>query len=196
MRRKTFDALLTAAGLVVAVVLLVAGSLLAWGSSFVGTQVHDQLAAQKIFFPAAGSTGFGAKEFPGLQQYAGQQLVTGAQAEAYANQYIAVHIDTIGGGKTYSQLSAESRAHPTDTKLAGTVDIVFRGETLRGLLLNAYAFGTIGRIAAYASIAAFIASALMFVLSLLGLVHLGLVHLRRTGDDAQIGTVTREPIAV
>lgn len=190
MRRKTFDALLTTAGLVVAVVLLVAGSLLAWGSSFVGTQVHDQLAAQKIFFPAAGSTGLGAKEFPGLQQYGGQQLVTGAQAEAYANQYIAVHIDAIGGGKTYSQLSAASRANPTDTKLAGTVDTVFRGETLRGLLLNAYAFATIGRIAGYAAIAAFIASALMFALSLLGL-----VHLRRTGDDVQIGAAVREPVA-
>jgi hypothetical protein len=191
MRRKTFDALLTTAGLVVAVVLLVAGSLLAWGSSFVGTQVHDQLAAQKIFFPAANSTGFEAKNFPALQQYGGQQLVTGAQAEAYANHYIAVHIDAIGGGKTYSQLSAESRANPTDTKLAGTVDTVFRGETLRGLLLNAYAFGTIGRIAGYAAIAAFIASALMFALSLLGL-----VHLRRTRDDVQIGAPSREPIAV
>jgi hypothetical protein len=190
MRRKTFDALLTTAGLVVAVVLLVAGSLLAWGSSFVGTQVHDQLAAQKIFFPAANSTGFEAKNFPALQQYGGQQLVTGAQAEAYANHYIAVHIDAIGGGKTYSQLSAESRANPTDTKLAGTVDTVFRGETLRGLLLNAYAFGTIGRIAAYAAITAFVASALMFALSLLGL-----VHLRRTGDDVQIGAPSREPIA-
>lgn len=191
MRRKTFDALLTTAGLVVAVVLLVAGSLLAWGSSFVGTQVHDQLAAQKIFFPAANSTGFEAKNFPALQQYGGQQLVTGAQAEAYANHYIAVHIDAIGGGKTYSQLSAESRANPTDTKLAGTVDTVFRGETLRGLLLNAYAFGTIGRIAGYAAIAAFIASALMFALSLLGL-----VHLRRTGDDVKLGAPSREPIAV
>jgi hypothetical protein len=191
MRRKTFDALLTTAGLVVAVVLLVAGSLLAWGSSFVGTQVHDQLAAQKIFFPAAGSAGLGAKEFPGLQQYGGQQLVTGAQAEAYANQYIAVHINALAGGKTYSQLSTESRANPTDTKLAGQVDTVFRGETLRGLLLNAYAFGTIGRIAGYAAIAALVASALMFALSLLGL-----VHLRRTGDDDQLGAPAREAITV
>src|SRR5450631_486710 len=122
MRRKTFDALLTSAGLVLAIVLLVAGSLLAWGSSFVGTQVHDQLAAQKIFFPAAGSAALNAKEFPALQQYGGQQLVTGQQAEAYANHFIAVHLEGIGGGKTYSQLSAEAIASPTDTKLAGTVD--------------------------------------------------------------------------
>jgi hypothetical protein len=190
MRRKTFDKLLTSAGLVLAAVLLVAGGLLAWGSSFVGTQVHDQLAAQKIFFPPAGSAGLKADEFPGLQQYGGQQLVTGQQAEAYANQFIAKHIDTLGGGKTYSQLSTEARANPTDTKLSGTVDTVFRGETLRGLLLNAYAFGTIGQIAMYASIAAFVAAALLLALSLLGF-----AHLRRTGDDVQFGAVVRTPVA-
>jgi len=182
MRRKTFDALLTTAGLVLAVVLAVAGGLLAWGSGFVGTQVHDQLAAQKIFFPAAGSQGLPANEFPGLQQYGGKQLVTPAQAKAYADQYIAKHIETIGGGKTYAELSAISRANPTDTKAAATVDTVFRGETLRGLLLNAYAFGTIGTIAGYAAIAAFVGSVLLLVLSVLGF-----AHLRRTPPDAELG---------
>jgi hypothetical protein len=191
MRRKTFDALLTTAGLVLAIVLLVAGGLLAWGSSFVGGQVHDQLAAQKIFFPAANSAGMTAKEFPGLQQYAGQQLVTGNQAKAWADQYIAAHLQQIGGGKTYAELSAIARANPTDTKAAATVDTVFRGETLRGLLLNAYAFGTIGRIAGYASIAAFIGAALLLALSLLGF-----GHLRRTPADVAIGAPVKEPIAV
>ena len=191
MRRKTFDALLTTAGLVLAVLLAVAGGLLTWGSTFVGNQVHDQLAAQKIFFPAAGSQGLPAKDFPGLQQYGGKQLVTGDQAEAYANQYIAAHIKTIGGGKTYSQLSADARANPTDTAMKATVDTVFKGETLRGLLLNAYAFGKIGQIAFFAAIAAFIGSALLFALALLGF-----LHLRRVGDDVQLGVPSRQPIAV
>ena len=182
MRRKTFDALLTLTGLVLAVILAVAGGLLAWGNSFVNSQVHDQLAAQKIFFPAANSEGLPAKEFPDLQQYGGQQLLTGDQAKAYADQYIAVHIKQIGGGKTYAELSAVSRANPTDATAKATVDTVFRGETLRGLLLNAYAFGTMGRIAGYAAIASFIGAAL-----LLALVVLGFLHLRRTPEDALLG---------
>ena len=182
MRRKTFDALLTAAGLVVAVILLVAGALLSWGSSFVNTQVHDQLAAQKIFFPPAGSEGLDAKTYPGLQQYGGQQLVTGEQAKAYADQYIAKHLEEMTGGKTYSQLSTESRANPDDQKLAGMVQTVFRGETLRGLLLNAYAFGTMGTIAGIAAVVSYVGAALMFFLSLLGF-----VHLRRTPEAAVVG---------
>jgi len=185
MRRKTFDALLTTAGLILAIVLAVAGGLLAWGSTFVGNQVHDQLAAQKIFFPAAGSEALPAKDYPGLQQYGGKQLVTGDQAQAYADQYIAEHIAQIGGGKTYSELSTAARANPDDAKAKATVDTVFRGETLRGLLLNAYAFGTIGRIAGYAAIAAFIGAALLLVLAVLGF-----VHLRRTPSDAELGRAT------
>ncbi|MFN0283452.1 MAG: hypothetical protein ACKVZ6_15965 [Kineosporiaceae bacterium] len=183
MRRKTFDALLTAGGLVLAVMLLVAGALLSWGSSFVATEVHDQLAAQKIFFPPAGSEALDAKTYPGLQQYGGQQLVTGEQAKAYADQFIAKHIEEIGGGKTYSELSTESRANPADTELAGTVQTVFRGETLRGLLLNAYAFGTMGTIAGIAAIVSFVGAAVMFVLS-----ALGFVHLRRTPDTTVLGS--------
>ena len=187
MRRKTFDALLTLTGLVLAVILAVAGGLLAWGNSFVNSQVHDQLAAQKIFFPAANSEGLPAKDFPDLQQYGGQQLLTGDQAKAYADQYIAVHIKQIGGGKTYAELSALSRANPNDATAKATVDTVFRGETLRGLLLNAYAFGTMGRIAGYAAIASFIGAVL-----LLALVVLGFLHLRRTPPDAELGTPTKK----
>lgn len=189
MRRKTFDAMLTSAGLVLALVLLVAGGLLTWGSNFAQQQVHDQLAAQKIFFPAAGSEGLSAKEFPGLQQYGGQQIVNGEQAKAYADQYIAAHITAIGGGKTYSELSAASRADPQDAAAKAKVDTVFRGETLRGLLLNAYAFDTVGRIASYAAIAAFGAAAVLFALALLGF-----AHLRRTPTDTVVGAPLREPV--
>jgi len=106
-----------------------------------------------------------------MRQYAGQQLTTGAQAETYADHFIAVHLREIGGGKTYAQLSAQAQTNPTDTKLAATVDTMFKGETLRGLLLNAYAFGTMGTIAGFAAIAAFIGAAIMLLLSGLGLRH-------------------------
>ena len=193
MRRKTFDTLLTAGGLVLAVMLLVAGSLLAWGHTFVAGQVHDQLAAQKIFFPAAGSAGLSAAQFPNLQQYGGQQLLTGDQAAAYANDFIAAHLAKIGGGQTYSQLSAKAQAAPTDTALKATVDTMFRGEALRGLLLNAYAFGKIGQIALYAAIASFIGAGVMLLLT-----FLGWFHLRRTDPAEVLGapiTTPRHPIA-
>ncbi len=92
-----------------------------------------------------------------MHQYAGQQLTTGPQAEVYADHFIANHLKVIGGGKTYAQLSAESIAQPGNAKLAAQVATVFKGETLRGLLLNAYAFGTMGMIAGIAAIAAYIA---------------------------------------
>ena len=182
MRRKTFDALLTTGGLVLAAVLIVAGVLLMWAHNFVNTQVHDQLAAQKIFFPAAGSTSLADPQVkPYLTKYAGEQLVTGEQAKAFANHYIAVHLQKIGGGQTYSQLSAKALADPKDTALASQVETVFKGETLRGLLLNAYAFGKMASIAGIAAIVSFVGAGVMLILS-----ALGFWHLRRTPPDAVV----------
>jgi hypothetical protein len=182
MRRKTFDALLTTGGVVLAVVLLVAGGLLTWGHSFVDNQVRTQLSQQKIFFPEKGSPALASPEIgPYLNQYAGQQLLTGAQAETYANHFIAVHLNEISGGQTYAQLSAKAMANPADQKLAGQVATVFRGETLRGLLLNAYAFGTMGTIAGIAALVSFAGAAVLLLLS-----GLGLWHLRRTPAAAEV----------
>jgi hypothetical protein len=182
MRRRTLDALLTTGGLVLAAVLLVAGGLLTWGYTFVNNQVHDQLAAQKITMPSGEAIAEPTIK-PYLSKYAGQPLTTGAQAEAYANHFIAVHLQGIGAGKTYSQLSAQAQANPNDQKLAGQVATVFKGETLRGLLLNAYAFWKMGQIALYAAIASFIGAAAMLVLSLLGF-----AHLRRVDPEVEVLT--------
>lgn len=172
MERKTLDRLLATGGLVVAAVLVVAGALLTWANTFIGNQVHDQLAAQKIFFPPKGSEGLADPKIgPYVNKYAGEQLTTGAQAKAYADHYIKVHIDEMTGGKTYAQLSTESRNNPDDQKLAAEVNTVFKGETLRGLLLNAYAFGTMGTIAGYAAIGAFVGAGLLLVLAALGFFH-------------------------
>jgi hypothetical protein len=181
MRRRTFDILMATAGLFLAVTLIAAGGLLTWAHTFIGNEVHTQLAAQEIYFPAANSKAVAAPEFAAMRPYGGQQLTTGAEAEVYADHFIANHLKVIGGGKTYAQLSAEAIAQPNNAKLAAQVDTVFKGETLRGLLLNAYAFGTMGMIAGIAAIAAFIAAAVMLVLS-----GLGLMHARRTSPDTNI----------
>ena len=192
MKRRTFDLLVAVAGLFLAATLIVSGALLTWGHNFIDNEVHTQLAAQKIFFPPAGSPATKAPEFAAMRQYAGQQMTTGAQAEVYADHFIANHLKVIGGGKTYSQLSALSLAQPKNTALAAQVNTVFKGETLRGLLLNAYAFGKMGTIAGIAAIAAFIAAAVMLVLG-----GLGLMHARRTSPDANIltGHPTSAPAA-
>jgi hypothetical protein len=172
MRRRTFDKLMSTAGVVITVVLLAAGALLMVGYTFANGNVHDQLAAQKIFFPDKGSEGLKDPAIgPYLNKYAGQQLTTGAQAEAYANHYIAVHIKATSGGKTYAEMGALVRAAPNDTKLAAARETVFKGEALRGMLLNAYAFWKVGQIAFIAAFAAFIGAGLMGLLSILGFWH-------------------------
>ncbi|MEO6701496.1 MAG: hypothetical protein ABI140_15415 [Jatrophihabitantaceae bacterium] len=181
MKRRTFDFLVSITGLVLAVMLIVAGSLLSWAHNFIGDEVHTQLAAQQIYFPPKGSEAIAAPEYKAMQQYAGQQLTTGAQAQVYADHFIGNHLKKAGGGLTYAQLSSKAQANPADTKLAGQVETMFKGETLRGLLLNAYAFGTMGTIAGIAAICAFVAAGLMLILG-----ALGLVHSRRVPPTAEI----------
>ncbi len=193
MNRRTLDRLISWVGLTLTAVLIVAGSLLTWGHNFITNEVKTQLAAQQIFFPAKGSPATDGADFAPMRKYAGQQLTTGAQAETYADHFIAVHLKEIGGGKTYAQLSTEAQADPTNTKLAATVATVFKGETLRGLLLNAYAFGTVGTIAGIAAIGAFLGALIMLMLSGLGLWH------SRRDPDSQAGSTDSpavEPIPV
>jgi len=184
MRRRTFDALAAAAGLLLAAIIIVAGVLLTWGHSYANNQVTSQLSAQRIVFPATSSSEF--KILPAanraqMAKYAGETMTTGAQAEVYANYFIGRHLFLIGGGKTYSQLSTESLAQPKNLALANQVQTVFRGTTLRSMLLEAYGFWQFGQIALIAAIASYIAAGLMLILSILGV-----VHLRRTPPEAEI----------
>jgi hypothetical protein len=184
MRRRTFDALATMAGVVLAVVLAIGGGLLLWGHSVISNDVHTQLSAQKIVFPPANSAPI--KELPAadaaaMNAYGGQLMTTGAQAQAYADHFIAVHLSKIGGGQTYSQLSAKSLAQPKNTALAQQVQTLFRGETLRGLLLNAYGWWQMGQIMLISAIVAFCAAGLFLILS-----GLGIWHLRRAAPAAEV----------
>jgi hypothetical protein len=184
MNRKVIDYLVSSAGLIVAVVLIGIGGLLVWGHVFIDNQVHSQLAAQKIFFPPKGSSATAGPQFAAMRQYAGQQLLTGPQAETYANHFIAVHLSEVAGGKTYAQVSAAALADPTNTALKTQAATLFQGTTLRGLLLNAYAFGTTAKIAGIASLVSFIGAAIMLLLSGLGFAHArrvaGVVEATRT----------------
>jgi hypothetical protein len=184
MRRST--PLAAIAGFALAAILLAAGGLLLWGSTYTHNMVHNQLAAQKIYFPPKAAFAhpkaggeITPSMIPSVSQYAGQQLVTGQQAQSYADNFIAVHIANTTGGKTFAQLSAASLANPNDTKLAAEVATVFKGETLRGILLNAYGWWKVSQITYIASITAFALGGLTLLASLFGLTlrrHPGIVH--------------------
>jgi len=178
MRRRTFDIIASTVGLAMAALLVVAGSLLAWAHNYVADEVHSQLAAQQVYFPAKTDPQLKDPAFAAVRQYAGQQLTTGDQAQVYADHFIANHLKAIGGGKTYAQLSGQyqgmtdaQKASAQGQALNGQVQTMFRGETLRGLLLDAYAFGKMGAIAGIAAIVAFVGAAVMALLGGLGLWH-------------------------
>ena len=175
MRRTTFDKLLGWIGISLGVILLAVGGLVLWGSAYVHNTVQSQLAAQHITFPAASAFAhpkaggeITPSMIPSVSQYAGQQLLTGQQAEAYADHFIAVHIANMAGGKTYSQLSAAAMAQPNNTQLAGTVATVFKGETLRSMLLNAYGWWKVSQITYIASLALFGLGTVSFLAGLFG----------------------------
>ncbi len=186
MRRKTLDLILTAGGGVLTVILLAAGALLLWGNSFTNDQVHNQLAMQQVYFPTkaqlAHPTGseVRATMIPYLAPYAGQQVLTGAQAQAYATHFIRVHLSEMPYGGVYSKVSAASRAKPTTAKLTGLVQTVFKGTTLRSMLLEAYGFSIFGQLALDGALAAFSAAGALIILT-----GLGLWHVRRTPVEAE-----------
>jgi hypothetical protein len=179
MKRKTFDALLSAGGAVLAIVLLVAGALLMVAANFANNNVRSQLADQQIYFPPAAAfahakagTEITPEMRPYLLKYAGQQVLTGSQAEAYADHFIKYHLEEMPYGGVYATISAKAMADPKNAQLQALVQTSFKGTTLRGLLLEAYAFGTFGQIAMWGGIASFILAGVMLILTALGFRHL------------------------
>jgi hypothetical protein len=175
MRRNSRFTLIIA-GFAAAVLLGVAGGLLIWGSTYVHNTVQSQLAEQQIFFPPAAAfahpkagTEITPSMIPSVSQYAGEQMLTGQQAEAYADHFIAVHLSEIGAGQTYSQLSAKAMAQPTNTALANQVATVFKGDTLRSMLLNAYGWWKVSQIMYIASLITFGLGGLALLGSVFGL---------------------------
>lgn len=195
MQRKVFDKLASGIGAALVLILLVAGGLLLWGQSFASGSVHDQLAQQQIYFPKqaeinavraqydkGGQQAVTDSEFPNaklmlsaLEPYAGKQVLTGAEAQVYANDFIAQHLYAMPYHGVYSQISAAGFAAKPGSKQAATMSALkttsFMGTTLRGMLLEAYAFGTIGLVMFWGAVASFIGAAVLLVLTGLGLRH-------------------------
>ncbi len=198
MKRRTIDRIVSLIGLGLSLFLFVAAGLLYWGFTFADQNVKDQLSAQNITFPTADSDSFKAlpkDDREAMEPFAGAKMTTGEQALAYAQHYIGVHVKNVAGGKTYSEVSgaalaasAQSKADPTNMELAsqaatlmGQRQTLFMGETLKGLLGNAYAFWKMGQIAMYAAWAAGASAIVMLILS-----TLGFMHLRRTPEGTTV----------
>jgi hypothetical protein len=199
MRRKSFDALVSAGGMLLTVVLLAAGILLYWGYNYSNSTVTSQLKAQQISFPpkaafahAKAGTEITPQMIPYLEKYAGQQLVTGAQAEAYADHFIAYHLAAMPYHGVYALVSGAARAATPGSaqavKLAAVEQTVFQGTTLRSMLLNAYGWWKLGQIALLSSIASFVFAGITLVLS-----ALGLRHSRKVAADEEIPRFRQAP---
>ena len=189
MKRRTLDVIFAAGGLLIAVLILVLGLVLQNQANFAKSYVHDQLAEQKITFTPAAFLKADENN-PCLKKYAAKPLVTGKQAECYANHYIGVHVTLINNGQTYSQTSNAARTIQTQLAamkdqnspaakqlsaqaqaLEGKATTLFQGETLRGLLLTSYGFSIFGDRAQTAADVCFALMAVLLLAALAGFIH-------------------------
>jgi hypothetical protein len=210
MKRRTLDLIVSAGGLVLAGLLLIVGFVLTSNANFANNYVHDQLAAQKISFKTADTLTAEEKQQACLVQYAGQPLTSGPQAECYANNFINLHLGSIAGGKTYAELGdvqTQLRAQIADAQKTNAPNLadlqkqltdattnretVFKGETLRGLLLTSFGFSQFGDKAAQAATVAYIGTGVLALLSILGLIHAFVTP--KTAAFAPPESATRRP---
>jgi hypothetical protein len=175
MTRRTLDIIFSIGAVVLAGLILVLGLVLQNQANFANDYVHDQLEAQQITFTPADALS-PEENAQCLRDNAGKALVTGKQAECYANEYIALHLSEVNDGKTYAQTSSEARAiedqdSPEAQELNGKVQTLFRGETLRGLLLTSYGFSIFGDRAQTAAFVCYLVAAVLFLAAVAGFVH-------------------------
>src|SRR4051794_4827573 len=191
MKRRTLDILFSAGGVALAALFLMLGMVMTSNANFSKKYVRDQLIQQQITFKALNTLTAEEKQAPCLVKYAGQPMETGKQAECYANSFIGLHVKSVANGDTYATLGdkqtalkaqiataqkTSDTAAVTDlnnqlTTLNGQRETLFKGETLRGLLLTSYGFSTLGVKGEQAATVAYLAAGLLFVLSIAGFVH-------------------------
>lgn len=182
--RSAFDKLISWTGVALAALLVVAGGLLTWAHFFINDQVETQLSSQAITMPEGDALkGLPEADAKALEPFAGSALDTGAEAKAFANHYILAHMNAASGNRTYEQVSSEfmqlsdqEKATADGQAMAQLRQTLFMGNTLRGLLLNAYAFGTMGLIAGLAAIGAWVRAIAMALLAALGFRHAKVVE--------------------
>jgi len=158
------------------VVVLAGAAIFAFGmGNFTTSQIRDELTAQQVSFPGTDQIKAGGALDPAtfsqeIRDQAGKQVTDGNQARIYANDFLAVHLKGIAGGLTYAtvgtkisalkaQAATMSQTDPAYadlqnqiTTLTAARETLFKGESLRSMLLNAYGWWTIGTYTTYAGI--------------------------------------------
>ena len=190
MKRRTLDLMFSIGGLGLAILLLVLGLTLTSNANFAEDYVKDQLSEQQISFKPLAALTEEEKQSACLVEYAGQPLTTGKQAECYANEFIGLHAKATAGGETYASLGniqTELRTQVAGAQGTGAANLpdlqaqlaevtaqretLFKGETLRGLLLTSYGFSVFGVKGGQVATLAYAFAGVMLLLSLAGLVH-------------------------
>lgn len=190
MKRRTLDVLFSAGGIALASLLLVLGLVMTSNANFAKDYVNDQLSQQNITFTPAAALTDEEKQSACVVKYAGQPLTTGKQAECYANDYIGLHVKAVADGQTFADLGAPQRALAADVEAAQAAndpalpglqeqlttiteqrETLFKGETLRGLLLTSFGFSVFGVKGEQVATVAYMVAALLALLSIAGFVH-------------------------
>jgi hypothetical protein len=191
MRRRTLDILFSAGGLALAAMIAVLGVVMTSNANFSKNYVKDQLSQQNISFKPVADLTDEEKAAPCLVANAGKALTTGKQAECYANEFIGLHLKGTADGMTYAEIGVpqgEARTKLAAAQAAGDTaaaadlqkqvtdlttkrETLFKGETLRGLLLTSFGFSVLGEKAAQAATVAYLGAALLALLAIFGFVH-------------------------
>lgn len=190
MKRRTLDIIFGVGGVALSALMVVLGLVATANADFANDYVENQLIQQKITFTPADKLDDVEEKADCLVSNGGKLVRSGKQAECYANEYIAYHLTKTNGGKTYAETSNEARAARTtaalaqknnDTKadeldkqavaLEGKVETLFRGETLRGLLLTSYGFSVFGDKASQAAKVSFLVALVLLLASIAGFAH-------------------------
>ena len=172
MNRTAWDKIVSASAAVIAVAMIVLGGFAIYGGNFGRSNVQDRLTPEHITFPPFDA--MSPEEQQAIGSFAGQQVTDGPQAEAFS-RYIGGHLAAVNDGKTYSETSSAARAEGLDpdtaAELSGMADTLFKGETLRSILLNAYGWWTVATIALYVGYAMIALGILLGILAILGFAH-------------------------
>ncbi len=181
-QRTMWDTIVSGAAAVIAVALIMIGAAAVYGGNFGRQNVQDRLAPEHVAFPPLDS--MTPQEQAQLGQFAGQTVDTGPEAEAFA-RFIGGHLAEVNGGATYSETSAAARAEGLAPAKAAALqvmaDTLFKGETLRSILLNAYGWWTVSTIALFVGFGLIVAGLVLGFLSILGF-----RHARRAGTSRAV----------
>jgi hypothetical protein len=168
MDRSVIDRLLSWSGAVMALALIALGAAAIFGGSFARANVRDRLAPENISFPPISA--MTPQEKTELGSFAGQKVDTGPEAEAFS-RYIGGHLKEVNNGATSAAARVEGIPAKQAADLGAKADLLFKGETLRSILLNAYGWWTVGQITFLAGIGMIVAGLVLIVLTALGFRH-------------------------